>query len=728
MKKYLFLSIMIIAFSVLFCPISLNGNAVADTSYSFNDKTVTYNANYHTIRLSGTLPDGYSVTYENALGFNAGTYNASANIFDGDDNFVETLTATLLIEKADIEGITLESDTFVYDGEAKGIEVNTLTLFDQTTASVVYTGNGETEYQADPYSVTAVVDGGNNFNTLTLQSYYYIERADYDMRGITFTGEVVEFDGNTHSLAISGELPDGVSVSYLNNDKLHVGDYSVTAKFTTTNNNYNTPNDMRATLNITQKALTVKFLDEVITYNGEKQDVPTEVVGIVDGHDPIINYTYNKTPINAGDYTVTVACYNGDYYIQSGNYGSFTIHKATLTPPSHDEIDITYNPSVTLGDVALDSGFSFVDEDVVPTCNVNKYDAIYNIDSVNYEDCEVEITINVAKANYNVTFPTPTNITYGDSLSMSTLASDVDYGAFAWEKPTLIPNVTQNEFKCIFTPNDTINYNVENEILLVNVAPRLLTLEFAGYESVVYNGQEQKNVTAQIGNVLPMDENAVAVSLSYDGNVIYAKVYTVTAVINNSNYVLPTNHSVEYEILKADYQKPTIDDLIITKTYNAITISHTMPFKCRQLGGEWLSSMSVPSLKEMTSYGFEFYLIGNMNYNDSEVLSFTVITNCSVTTCNNAISNIGTVTLDSYSAISYAFECFNLVDSEEKAQCNLTALNSAKQTYNNLVNQNNERLDTVVNYSTSILNSVAKMFNIWFILAIIFPFVFRRVI
>lgn len=727
MRKYLILSIMLIALTILFCPITNFGEVVAEGTYTFEDKTVTYNASYQTIRLSGTLPDGYSVTYENAVGYNAGVYNASVNIFNGDE-LVETLTATLTIEKADIENITLESGSFTYDGTGKGIEVDTLELFDGTTASVSYVGNGETDYREEPYEVTATIDGGDNFNVLTLQSYYYITKADYDMSGITFSGASVEFDGQMHSLAISGTLPEGVSVSYINNDKTNYGDYSVTAKFTTTNNNYNAPADMRATLNITQRALTINFLDTPLFYTGKKQDVPVEIVGIIDGFDPILSYQYSTTPINAGNYSVTVAAYSSNYYIKGTSLGYFTINKATLTAPNHKAFDIIYNPNNKLSDIKLDSGFSFVDGTIIPTCNVSEYSAIYNVDSVNYEDCDVMITINVAKATYGVTFPTPTTINYGDKLSDSILSSNITYGDFEWSKPTLIPNVVQNQFECVFTPDDTINYNIETKILELVVLPHVLKIEFSNYDSVVYNGSEQKNVCATITGVLPMDENAVTLSLSYNGNAIYAGKYTVTASINNTNYILPENCSVEYEILKADYEKPEIEDLIISKSRDAITISYAQPFMCRKVNGEWLTSMSLHSLKEMTDYDFEFYILGNTNYNDSEVLEFTVKTNCSIQTCNNAIEAIGSVTLDSYSAIAYAFECYRLVGSEDKGRCDLATLNSAKATYNNIVNQNNSALDMVISNSTSILNSVAKIFNIWFILALALPLVIRRVI
>lgn len=54
---------------------------------------------------------------------------------------------------------------------------------------------------------------------------------DPDLSGITFTGDSVVYDGESHALSISGDLPDGVTVIYTGNDKVDVGTYTVSARF-----------------------------------------------------------------------------------------------------------------------------------------------------------------------------------------------------------------------------------------------------------------------------------------------------------------------------------------------------------------------------------------------------------------------------------------------------------------------------------------------------------------
>ncbi len=91
------------------------------------------------------------------------------------------------------------------------------------------------------------------------------EPTKYDMSGVSFKGATVVYDGQVHSLAISGTLPEGVSVSYLGNGKKEIGSHIVTARFTGSGN-YEPIEDMYAELKIVEKSennnsTTVELLD-----------------------------------------------------------------------------------------------------------------------------------------------------------------------------------------------------------------------------------------------------------------------------------------------------------------------------------------------------------------------------------------------------------------------------------------------------------------------------------
>ena len=81
---------------------------------------------------------------------------------------------------------------------------------------------------------------------------------------ITFSDDTFEYDGTPHSLAVSGDLPEGVTVTYTGNGQTEVGVYTVTAHFTVSEQ-YLPLEDMTATLTITAK----RYTEGPYTYGDE---------------------------------------------------------------------------------------------------------------------------------------------------------------------------------------------------------------------------------------------------------------------------------------------------------------------------------------------------------------------------------------------------------------------------------------------------------------------------
>lgn len=157
-----------------------------------------------------------------------------------------------------------ENNVFTYDGKTHTVEIDGNI---PANALVTYIG-GNSFVNAGTYDVTAVVSC-EGYVTQQLSTTVKIERAKYDMSGVKFEGKEVVYDGNTHSLTISGELPEGVSAPiYTINDKTtssatDVGEYTVKATFITANQNYEAIPEMKATLKITPAEYTVKGVDIV---------------------------------------------------------------------------------------------------------------------------------------------------------------------------------------------------------------------------------------------------------------------------------------------------------------------------------------------------------------------------------------------------------------------------------------------------------------------------------
>ena len=94
------------------------------TGVTFVGDTVTYDGTEHEIVISGELPDGVDVKYDNNKGTDAGEYNATATLSGKGYNTL-TLEAKLTIDKAEIPtaNLTFTSKSVEYDGLSHSIQI-----------------------------------------------------------------------------------------------------------------------------------------------------------------------------------------------------------------------------------------------------------------------------------------------------------------------------------------------------------------------------------------------------------------------------------------------------------------------------------------------------------------------------------------------------------------------------------------------------------------------------
>ena len=221
------------------------------TDVYFDDVTCVYDTATHILGEVRGAPAGTTITYTGREQYvNAGTYPATAKLVKEGYND-KTLSAKLEILKANIITVTFESQEIVYDGAEHYLTVSGTLPKD---GSVQYTNNGPF-VDAGVYSAKAVVSAPN-YNDLTLNASLTINKATY--KGITFDDNEFEYDGNPHSISITGTLPSTSTVTYtsdvagVTNTATDVGEYNITA--TITDKNFNT-------LVLTAK-MTIKTEDE----------------------------------------------------------------------------------------------------------------------------------------------------------------------------------------------------------------------------------------------------------------------------------------------------------------------------------------------------------------------------------------------------------------------------------------------------------------------------------
>ncbi len=92
------------------------------TGVTFDDMTVPYDRQPHTIEVSGVLPQGVRVDYSGNTATVPGTYNATATL-SGEGYETLTLTATLIVTPLTIQGVTFDDMTVPYDGQAHSLEI-----------------------------------------------------------------------------------------------------------------------------------------------------------------------------------------------------------------------------------------------------------------------------------------------------------------------------------------------------------------------------------------------------------------------------------------------------------------------------------------------------------------------------------------------------------------------------------------------------------------------------
>ena len=194
-----------------------------------------------------------------------------------------------------------------------------------------------------------------------------------------------------------------------------------------------------------------------------------------------VKYNNSSTPPStAGKYTVTADIADGvDYYASTITLGSFEISKAT---PQLDNLIVNNLSDKVYDGEPVEAVTVAVKDSVIGMGAVGeiKYDGSTTAPSlagtyavtvdlaegVNYTAETVslgEITINKATLSSSDIDPgTLQDFVYSLKLKSKTPEAN-SYGSYAWENPDAVANeIGSSDYKLIFTPKDTSNYNYTN--------------------------------------------------------------------------------------------------------------------------------------------------------------------------------------------------------------------------------------------------------------------------
>lgn len=442
--------------------------------------------------------------------------------------FVEV---TFAIDFADV--------TLTYDGQPHGIKVTktdeskNYTITYGTTENDCTLNNSPEYTNAGTYKIYfKVVDNDTlaehvGYVTLTINKKAVTVKVD----DVTITyGETPAFSCTVTGL-VEGETLSG-EAGYSGAGK-DVGEYVISVSGLTASDNYNV-SFVSGTLTINKKTAEVAWtIAENYVYN-DGQPSPTATY---DGKTANLIFTKDGKACefkNAGTYTVTVK-EDKNYTLSGETTKTIVINKAKYTSvTAHTALSGTYDPNKTLGNYALEEGFTWVDANEVPVCTTKEYAAIYNADSDNYEDFGTTVTLNLQKAtvtlaqnlfefNYdgasheigttvkynNIVVTEPYTLTF-DKNMFSAAGTHRTTATLTADNFALSDNVVYVKVKGVkvgnnyYTIEDALDVAKEGQTIFVLNDTAFATQEIAG---VLYNDVKFKTVKTGVTLLLPFNEN-----------------------------------------------------------------------------------------------------------------------------------------------------------------------------------------------------------------------------
>ena len=308
--------------------VSINGNALLDFETPSNLKVADLSSLVLVDALAEDARIGYTEGVEgntNVFGSVDGAYYTQATASAAGRTALTNSAARFVHDMRRVRGVVATngtdtallvwSDAFVdedgvwtftdEDGVAYGAYGNNLPAPDSglipvdvptAVAGLVYDGLEQTGVvvgEAYVLSGNTAVDAGDHTAIATLKPGYEwsdgttvpkfidwsIAKAAYDMSGASFDDAEYVEDGTPKSIYVSGTLPTGVDVAYEGNGQTVPGTYTVTAKFTGDEINYNTLTNWTAHLTITAKEDPQEY---TVTTNAPTQIAFSEITRVSD--------------------------------------------------------------------------------------------------------------------------------------------------------------------------------------------------------------------------------------------------------------------------------------------------------------------------------------------------------------------------------------------------------------------------------------------------------------
>ncbi len=334
---------------------------------------------------------------------------------------------------------------------------------------------------------------------------------------------------------------------------------------------------------------------------------------------------------NAGTHTVTIT-----YQGVSAEY-TFVLQKDTFDGITFADKEITYDGHPHSLEITGVPSFASVSYDkAIMYTNAGEYTVTATVSADNYTSQVLTATLKINKATYDMSQVVYKNTeAIYDGTSHTITVDNLPSGVTAFVESTNYVNAGSYQIKVSFTGDSVNYYPISDLTKTLTINKRELKVEFSGNTTIKYDGNAHKTISVVAKNIL--DGDTVNINLAYGGEMIEKGVYIVTATVNNKNYQLTQNNTVQVEITRelhtVTFRQDGEDD-IIYNVYDLATVTETIPqpVQLRGYTTVWeeydiscvTADKIISAVRTIDTYKITYTLNGATNSPDN-LLTFTVL-------------------------------------------------------------------------------------------------------
>lgn len=409
---------------------------------------------------------------------------------------------------------------------------------------------------AGVYEITAevVLPDGYILDCDDFTAVLTINKAHYNMSGVTFANRIFTYDGLEKTVTVAGVLPEGISVTYRDNRAVEAGTYRATATFSGEDPNYEEIGTLTSVFRIEPALVTLSekgLASTEKTYDGER--VAAEIDGLPSG--AVVEYYL------LSDKKEYVLCAEPIAFTDSGEY--------------------VWYARITI-DGKTNANYRFVTE--------NEIVAFSETDGGNYVSDYLPSTVKINKAKLSTgkfvlrssDGETADFALYGKDVALGQGAQDGGYSLrLEGEMPFGVKGEFEGSVSVGYAINGTANTeslknpfgNLDSGLYVVTAAysmPDGYDANYLAIEEVTYNLRINKATYDASGITFAPEGNVY--ETEYDGTV---KVFAAQGVDEEElsvDYVIRKDGITKQEVLHAGAYKITAKFTVLqdANNYNAI--------------------------------------------------------------------------------------------------------------------------------------------------------------